>query len=63
MAYRNPDLPNDRPGIAEAKRALKLPKRAPTDDDRPPPRIVRTHVIEGQTTVFDFLDEDGRNRR
>ena len=43
------------PGLREALRALKLPKRAPTDDDRPPVKPFpgrKPTLIDGQIDLF-----------
>jgi hypothetical protein len=58
--YRNPDIPPDPLGITEAIRAVKLPKRTPTENDRPRWRGKKTKTLKGQTTVFDFLDGNRR---
>jgi hypothetical protein len=58
--YENPDIKPESEGLTEAKRALELPKRAPTDEDRPRRNGYRPRVIEGQMSVFDVLEEDRR---
>jgi len=63
VKYRNPDIPSDHRGIADALRASKLPKRAPTDDDSPRHAGAKHHAIEGQLSVFDVLDADQDERR
>jgi hypothetical protein len=44
-----------RPGMRDALRASKLPKRKPTDDDRPPPSTFggkKPKLLPGQTDLF-----------
>jgi hypothetical protein len=63
VSYRNPDISPDPAGIAQAVRAVKLPKRRPTDDDRPRRKSRKPNVIAGQVTVDEMIvmieNEDG----
>ena len=61
--YENPDLRPEPLGVAEATRALKLPRRPPTEDDRPRRNGFKPHGIDGQMSVFDLLNDDGGRRR
>jgi hypothetical protein len=55
--------PDDRPALREAKRAAKLPRRPPCDDDRPRVRSEKPFVLDGQTSIFDFLDQADADAR
>jgi hypothetical protein len=47
------------PALSEARRALELEKRRPTEDDRPPRgRKIRTSPLPGQLDIFGVLDDD-----
>jgi hypothetical protein len=59
----NAGTPAKYAGLAEAKRALSLPKRAPTGDDRLQSPGEGTPVLEGQLSVYDALeDRQGREQ-
>ena len=55
MTRANPDRLNDHAGIAEAGRTLNLPKGASTEVARPRLSGKKPHVIDGQTSLDDFL--------
>jgi hypothetical protein len=58
-----PDGPRENPTMAAALRALRLPRRKPTEADRPRrPSVVPT-PIAGQMSIFDLTDEDARGPR
>jgi hypothetical protein len=54
--------PRDRisPGLAQALRALRLPRRKPTDGDRPPIKPARGRKI---TPISGQLDLDGNETK
>jgi hypothetical protein len=51
------------PGLAAASHALSLPKGAPDEHDRPRRRSRRPHVIPGQMTIDEVLQEMEEERR
>jgi hypothetical protein len=61
MKRRNPAAAN--PALAAAIRAVRVPKREPTEDDRPHHRSMSKKVIPGQITIDEALLEVERGQR
>jgi hypothetical protein len=53
------------PGLTEALRARGLPKRRPSEDDRPPPSVLpgrKARVLPGQLSLTDEITTTERSK-
>jgi hypothetical protein len=61
--HLSPDVPSTNLALAAAIRMAHLPRRVPTERDRPAPAFVRQQVIAGQMAIDELLDDQVEWRR